>query len=156
MQFGDIGSFFDGKNGWSLQPGGSPTDMTESQKADAREGNARQLPNLLALALTPGVVSYEKKDGDNDVLLFNIPGGSPVHLTIDPKGQVVKRAFHGTTPAGAGDVVETLGDYRDVGGVKLAFKSSASVNGQKYMEVEITEQKANTNPDLSKLAAKPK
>jgi hypothetical protein len=157
LPFGDLGDFFDGKNGWTIPFGGSPTDLTEAQKAERRESNARQLPNLLALAGTPAV-SYEKKDGDNDVLLFNISGGSPVHLTIDPKGQVVKRAYRGTTPISPapGEVEETFGDYRDVGGVKLAFKTSASFNGQKYMDVEVTEQKANTNPDLSKLAAKPK
>jgi zinc protease len=154
LPFGDLGSFFDGKNGWTIPFGGGPTDMTEQNKSDARESNLRQLPNLLGLVGSP-VVSYEKKDGDNDVLLFTL-GSSQVHLTIDPKGQVVKRSYRGTTPLGPGEVEETFADYRDVGGVKLAFKSSASLNGQKYMDVEITEQKANTSPDVAKLAAKPK
>ena len=154
LPFGDLGSFFDGKGGWTIPFGGGPTDMTEANKNDAREANFRQLPNLLGLVGSP-VVSYEKKDGENDVLLFT-SGASAVHLTIDPKGQVVKRAYRGTTPLGPGEVEETFGDFRDVAGVKLAFKTAASLNGQKYMDVEITEQKANTSPDVSKLAAKPK
>jgi zinc protease len=154
-QFGDLGNFFDGTNGWTIPFGGGPTDMTEAQKAEARESNLRQLPSLLGLVGNP-VVSYEKKDGDNDVLLFTI-GGTQTHLTIDPKGQVVKRSYHGTVQGmGSGEIEETFADYRDVGGVKMSYKTTASMNGQKYMDVEILEHKINTNPDLAKLAAKPK
>jgi zinc protease len=154
LPFGDLANFFDGTNGWTIPFGGGPTDMTDAQKNEAREGNLRQIPNLLALVGNP-VVSYEKKEGDNDVLLFTF-GGTQIHLTIDPKGQVVKRSYHGTTPLGPGEVDETFADYRDVGGIKMSYKTAASLNGQKYMDVEILEHKINTSPDLAKLAAKPK
>jgi zinc protease len=155
LPFGDLGSFFDGNTGWQIPFGGGPTDMNDAQKNDAREANFRQLPNLLNLVGNP-TVSYEKKDGDNDVLLFTIGGATQVHLYIDPTGQVVKRTYRGTTPLGPGEVTETFADYREVSGVKMAFKTTASLNGQKYLEAEITEAKANTNPDPAKLAAKPK
>jgi len=155
LPFGDLGNFFDGANGWTIPFGGSPTDMTQQEKNDARESNLRQLPNLIALVGNP-VVSYEKKDGDNDVLLFTF-GSSQVRLSIDPAGQVVKRSYRGNAPGmGPGDMEDTLSDYREVGGVKMPFKTTGSVNGQKYLEAEITEAKANTNPDPAKLAAKPK
>ena len=154
LPFGDLGSFFDGTNGWSIPFGGAPTDMTEQQKNDAREGNFRQLPNLLGLVGNP-VVSYEKKDGDNDVLLFTI-GGTQIHLCVNPSGEVVKRAYRGNTPLGPGEVEETLSDYREVSGVKVPFKTAVSLNGQKYLEGEVTEAKANSNPDPAKMAEKPK
>ncbi len=153
LPFGDFGNFFDGKTGWALGMGGI-TDLTDAQKSDARESNFRTLPNLLSGVGNP-TISYEKKDGANDVLLVT-SGTMQVHLTVDPQGAVVKRAYHGTTPLGPGDVEETLGDYRDVNGVKLPFKTSASLNGQKYIDVTVSEQKANTSPDVKKLAEKPK
>ena len=145
----EVSTFFDGTNGWRIT-GGSPTNMNEAQKKEAREQVFHELPNLLGLIGSP-TVTYEGKSDGNDVLLFRL-GDASVRLHIDPTGEVVKLAYHGTT----GDIEDTLSDYREVGGVKIAYKISATRNGQKYLDAQITEATANTNPGLEKLVQKPR
>lgn len=140
--------FFDGTNGWRIA-GGRPTDMTELQKKGVREEMFNELPNLFSLSGNPTVI-YDGKSGGNDVLLFGL-GDLSVRLHIDSTGQVVKLAYHGTT----GDIDETFSDYREVGGVKMAYKISVIRNGQKSFDAQVTEARANTNPDLERLAQKP-
>ena len=97
----------------------------------------------------------EKKDGQNDVLLFTL-ADYQVRLHVSPAGEVLKRAYRSTSGLFQGDIEESFSDFREVGGVRVAHKISATLNGTKYQEAEVVEAKANTNPDLAKLAEKPK
>jgi hypothetical protein len=54
-----------------------------------------------------------------------------------------------------GDIEETLSDYREISGVKMPYRLSLTRNGQQYLDAQITEAKANTNPSLERLAQKP-
>jgi zinc protease len=152
--FGQIANYFDGTNGWGMAPGQSPTDLPEEQKKDAREGNFHQLLNLLSGYGSPSVV-LEKKDGDNDVLLVT-QGEMTMRVAVDPAGKVVKRTYHVSGPLGTGEAEETISDYRAVGGIQYPFKTVITLNGQKYLDITLTEVKTNTSPDLAKLAEKPK
>lgn len=152
--FGSLSNYFDGTNGWGQAPGQPPADLPDSQKKDAREGNFRQLLNLLNGVGGPSI-TVEPKDGDNDVLLVT-QGEMTIRLYVDPSGKVVKRGYKVSGQLGTGDVLETLSDYRAVGGIQFPHKTSATLNGQKYIEATVTELKVNTNPDLAKLAEKPK
>lgn len=145
----EASTYFDGTNGWQIT-NGSPAEMNEAQKKSSREMIFHELPNLLGLIGNP-TVSYQGKSGDNDVLIFGL-GDLSVRLHIDSTGRTVKLAYHGTM----GDVEETLSDYREVGGVKMPYKMSLTRNGQQYLDAQITEATANTNPSLQGLAQKPR
>jgi hypothetical protein len=145
----EVSVFFDGTTGWQIT-NGSPTEMNEARKKEVRASMFRELPNLLGL-IGGTTVSYQGRSGDNDVLVFGL-GDLSVRSHIDSTGQVVKLAYQGPT----GDIEETLSDYHEVGGVKMPHKISMTRNGQKYLDAQITEVTANTNPSLERLAQKPK
>jgi hypothetical protein len=147
-RFQEVSVFFDGTNGWRIT-NGSPTEMNEVQKRGVREDMFHELPNLLSLIGSPAV-TYEGNSGGNDVLLFGLADLS-VRLYIDSTGQVVKLSYHGTT----GDIEEAFSDYREVGGVKMPFKFSLMRNGQKSLDGQITQVKANTHPSPETLAQRP-
>ena len=148
-----LANFFDGNNGWQQSPQGL-ADLNDAAKKAAREGVFRLLPNMLGLVGNPTVI-LEKKDGQNDVLLFTL-NDYQVRLHISPAGEVVKRAYRSTSGFFQGDIEESFTDFKDLGGVKAAYKVSATLNGQKFQDAEMVEAKANTNPDKAKLAEKPK
>lgn len=141
-----VEAFFDGTNGWRMADGGLK-DMNEDEKNGTRQEMFNA--NLLRLIGSPTVI-YEGKSGGNDVLLFGL-GDLSARLHVDLTGQVVKLAYRDKTD----DIEETFSDYREVGGVKMAYKVSATRNGQKFLDAQITEATANTNPSLEKLAQKP-
>jgi hypothetical protein len=140
--------FFDGANGWRIE-NGSLSDLSEDQKNGYRQAIFNKLPNLLGLVGRPTVTYAGKSDG-NDVLMFRL-GDLSARLHVDSTGQVVKRSYHTATA----DIDHKFSDYREVGGVKLAYKTSGTRNGQTSFDEQITEAKANTNPSLERLAQKP-
>jgi hypothetical protein len=152
MSFGEksasVSLFFDGTNGWMSQDG-KVMDMNEDQKKDSRHNVFDEFSNLLSLIGGP-TVTYEGKSGGNDVLLFRQEELS-VRIHVDSTGQIVKRTYRGKI----GNIEESLSDYREVDGVKAAYKVSATKNGQSYANVQIVEAFANTKPRLETLAQKP-
>jgi len=141
-------AFFDGIDGWQITDA-SLRDLNDDEKKSQRQDMFNELPNLLGLNGSP-TVTYEGKNGGNDVLLF-VLGDLSVRLHIDSTGQVVKQAYRETT----GDIEATFSDYRKVGGVNIAYRCSATRNGLQYFDYQITEARANTMPNLAKLAEKP-
>jgi len=151
--FGDIINFFDGLNGWSQPPGGGAKELSESQKKESRLQLFRNLQNLLRNEGDSRVV-WEKREGDNDVLLISRDDAA-VRLYVDGSGKLTKAAYRGSTFAGAGDVEQTYSDYRDVSGLQLAHKLVMTLDGQKILEAEVTEIKINTCADPARLGQKP-
>jgi hypothetical protein len=140
-------AFFDGTNGWQTTDG-SLSDMSEDEKKSAWEVFSEPL-SLVGLLGSP-TVTYETKDGVNDVLSFR-KGNLVVRLYIDLTGQVVKLAYR----LGTDDIEDSFSDYREVSGVKVPYKVSKTRNGKKFDDGQVTDAKPNTNPSLEKLAQKP-
>ena len=141
-------SFFDGTIGWHIR-NGKLTDMDEVQKKGASRSMFTQPKNLLALS-GGRTVNYEGKSGADDVLLFR-QGELSCRLHIDSMGQVAKYAYRDKT-----DEIDVMfSDYRDVGGVKMAYRTSMTKNGQTWIDSQVIQAEANTNPSLEKLAQKP-
>jgi hypothetical protein len=141
-------SFFDGTIGWQINDG-KLTDMNEDQKRNSRHNVFDEFPNLLGLIGGP-TVTYEGKSGGDDILLFRQENLS-VRLHIDSTGKIIKKTYHGKT----GDFEESLSDYREVRGIKTAYRISVTKNGQRFLDAEIIEASANAKPNLETLAQKP-
>lgn len=155
LPMGDVVQSFDGTTA-SMSIGGQSMDVPPAMVNEMRRGiaTAGGITMLLKAisgaakvdALEPSEVAGRKvdviswKEGENDL---RASYDAETHL-------LSKLEYKASTPQGDADVVVTVSDFRDVAGVKLPFGMAATQNGQRYMEMKVTDIKVNPGVDTSK------
>ena len=121
---GDSPTAFDGQVGW-LGGGNNVHNMTAQESAGARMDAVLHLPTEIKQTLTRlRVVRPDKIDGkDVYTLVGTATEGLTVRLYFDEQsGQLVRMVRYTPTPLGRNPVQVDYSDYRDVNGVKVAYK----------------------------------
>ncbi len=112
----------------------------------------------LLLALADGKVSAQTivtRAGQTLGLTIAIPGGKPVSLYIDPvTALITKAAYRVAVPGGDVAAEEIYSDYRDVNGLKVAFKTELHREGGPTVERTVRKYEFNVPVD-SKIFTKP-
>jgi predicted Zn-dependent peptidase len=152
--YGKMIAYTDGKTGWMVTPqapGAMP--MPAEILKQARGDMFRDLPVLLLS--TRDALRTVNAVGDNAVEISG--GGLSVKMEFDPATGLPSRQIYSEPgPTGApSEVVETMSDWRDAGGVKMPFKIVLQQGGQKAGEAVVSEYKFNTGLKAEDLAKKP-
>ncbi len=158
LPFGKIVVYFDGKGGWMSSPQGQMA-LPGPQLQQVR-GEVFRLSETLLLSdrdssRTITLVKKEKVgDGEAEVVEISSPEGQSVQLYIDgASGQLLKKQYRGDAMLGPASQVEELyEDFRDVGGLRVPFKTTVLQDGKKFAETQFTEFQYNTGLKTEDLA----
>jgi outer membrane lipoprotein-sorting protein len=161
LPMGQMTSGFDGNSVWMKTPQGTQV-MPESQKAERLAELNRNtlmiLRNFNSGAYKVQAMEKAEVDGKpvNVVALTDNTSQKATTLYIDlQSGLLHKKAYNGILMGGPpADIEELFADYREVDGIKMAFKTTIFSGGQKRAEISLSEVKFNTGADDS-LFAKP-
>lgn len=133
---GEITQLLNGDQVWMINPMGAaqpaPPQMRDAM-IEEMWGNLVYLFNRIDEAgLAIQHLGQEEIDGKAvEALLITPPGVSPFRLYLDAETMFpVKKAGQTVTQEGPTEIETTLGDYRDVGDIKLPFKHTIVQNGQ--------------------------
>ena len=133
---GEITQLLNGDQVWMINPMGAaqpaPPQMRDAM-IEEMWGNLVYLYNRIDEAgLAIQHLGQEEIDGKAvEALLITPPGVSPFRLYLDAETMFpVKKAGQTVTQEGPTEIETTLGDYRDVGDIKLPFKHTIVQNGQ--------------------------
>lgn len=143
LPMGTMIQSFDGTTGWGSMMGGPAQDQTAQLKASQAYGD-----HVLRLAGQPGWTVRPLPDADVDgkktqVLEVADADGHATRFYLDPESHLILKTAHEE----GGETTETLyADYRSVGGVQVAHKTTVFQNGTKAAEITFTE--VQVNPDV--------
>ena len=150
MNFSDMNivSVMNGTDYWESRKG-KVTDMP----ASASEQFGSSFNNYSAAGVADlignGTFTYVGKEDVNgisaDVVKGAFTGSGDVSMYFDEAGL----PFRMLMPTKDGDLDMYITDYRDVGGVKIAYKFESFANGSPLMDLEITKAEANGDIDPS-------
>jgi hypothetical protein len=152
LPFGKMTVYTDGKTGWLVTPQGTmnmPAEILKQARGD-------QLRELAPLMLSARDASRTVNAvGDNAVEIS--AGGVSVKVEFDPAtGLPSRQTYQEPGPTGApSEVMETMSDWRDAGGVKMPFKIVLEQGGQKAGESVVSQYQFNTGLKAEDLAKKP-
>lgn len=151
----DLGSFgvvkraFNGTTGWQDNPQTGLVDLSGDELATAKiEADFYRAIKLKELYPKMTVKSKEKVDGHDAYVVEAVPAAGPaVTMSFDAdSGLLVRTQAEVEGPMGKADVDTTLGDYRDVDGVKIPFMIHSDM-GQFAFTIKLTEVKHNVPVD---------
>ncbi|MGA8594854.1 MAG: pitrilysin family protein [Bryobacteraceae bacterium] len=139
--------FVDGNSGWVNTPRGTQELPADAQQ-QIRSQVSRQLTSLLPQLANE---SNAVLTGDGKVQI-KTADGNPVTFAIDPASGLIKSLSYAEE---GGAVVENFSDWRDVGGIKLPFKSEVIKDGKPVQTAVASEIKINTNLNAEELGKRP-
>ncbi|MBU8869679.1 MAG: hypothetical protein KOO60_02280 [Gemmatimonadales bacterium] len=149
----DIITATNGTDYWRSQMG-QVKDMTVAAKEQFGSSFYQYSGASIAGLIGNGTFIYSgKEDVDGisaDVVKGAFTGSGPVSMYFDATGLPFKMLM----PNEEGDLHMSITDYRDVGGMLIAYKFESITNGESMMALEITEVEANIDIDPS-IFAKP-
>lgn len=144
----DITTATDGTDYWRSQSG-KVVDMTDAAREQFGASFNNYSADGIAELIGNGSFTYSGKEDVNginaDVVKGTITGSGEVSMYFDEAGL----PFWILMPTGEGDLDMYFTDYRDVGGIKIAYKFESTVNGEPMMALEIAEAEANADIDPS-------
>ncbi|HVF89999.1 MAG TPA: hypothetical protein VNH22_08020 [Blastocatellia bacterium] len=117
-----------------------PRTMPDAVRAERSRYFKRSLLSVLRARNATGfeaAVAGSAKAGDTSVEQVAVSfDGVSLNLGIDPAtGRVLSLSYRGRGPDGTvGEVVQTFSDFREVGGLTLPFKVTATHNGQPFRD----------------------
>jgi zinc protease len=135
LPMGQMALVIAGSDAFMISPQGEQA-MPASMRKQAEDQLAHVPMLLLRQRAKPGfeaVAAGEGKSGDTATALLAITHeGRTATLGIDRQsGRVLSVAFKGAGPDGVpGDMVQTFGDFRPVGGLTLPHTQSTTLNGE--------------------------
>ncbi len=152
LPFGTMTAYTDGKTGWLASPQGTmamPPDILKQARGDL----FRELPALMLSARDAS--RTVNAVGDNAVEISG--GGISVKVEFDPAtGLPLRETYQEPGPNGApSQVVETISDWNDAGGVKMPFKIALEQDGRKAGDAVVARYQFNTGLKAEDLAKKP-
>ena len=152
LPFGKMTVYTDGKTGWLVTPQGTMNMPAEVLK-QARGDQFRELAPLMLS--TRDASRTVNAVGDNAVEISG--GGLSVRVEFDPAtGLPSRQTYQEPGPTGApSEVVETMSDWRDAGGVKMPFEIVLEQGGRKAGEAVVSQYRFNTGLKTEDLAKKP-
>jgi len=158
MPVGEIVQVFDGSALWTRTMQGVQ-QMPPAMAAQARSARERDLfsvlrnfdrPGYAAAVLPPGSHSVEGKTIDS-VRISRDGVGPFVTLLLDrATGLAAGKVYAGQAMIGQpGDMLEVFADLREIGGVRIPFRTVISSNGRRTAEQRLKEFKINPGVDDS-------
>jgi hypothetical protein len=125
----------DGKTGWRVQPsqnGPQLADMSPGEIVQVDFERWREPELILLRALEPnarlGLSADEVIDGKpHNVIKIGSPLGIDISVYIDKKTKLVTRMLYSDSGITNTD---DFGDYKDVGGIKIAHKRTSNAQGR--------------------------
>ena len=156
LPMGQMTSGFDGNSVWMKSPQGTQV-LPDSQKgdrlADLNRNTLMILRNFNSEIFKVQALEKAEVEGKpvNVVALIDNSSQKTTTLYIDlQSGLLLKKAYNGTLMGGPpADIEEFFADYREVDGIKMAFKTTIMSGGQKRAEISLSEVKFNTGADDS-------
>ena len=147
---GELTMTLDGKSGWMKLPMGV-RDLPPSQVEEMYKSLFLDPMVVLSHIDSPDyTIYYYKDDKVNDrpvsgVIVKHGPTGALTRWFLDNETMMLLKAVtRAQGEAGLQDQEELYDDYRDVGGVKVAFKTRQFMDGKQQMELELSGAKFNT------------
>lgn len=142
---GQIQMIVNGKKSIMKHPGGS-MPLPEAQKKSTITNILRD-PVYVYQNLDKYKIQFigKKKFNEKNTIDILLSGPvDPFHMYLDPDTLLPAGGSHqGMTQAGPAKMEETTSDYRDVDGIKVAFKTIGKANGKKASETIMKEMKFN-------------
>ncbi len=145
-----------GDEGFMVTPMGT-VGMPPTQREQITRSTRRQ-PLVLAQhrddpELTAQALGQESVDGrEADVILVTW-GDEQVRLWVDREnGRILRQMYQGQGPGGPGEIVTTFGDFREVSGVTLPFRTAATFNGDPLQSSTAHEVVINPEVDATLFA----
>ena len=151
---GDSAEIANGESGWMLNPGRPVQDMNADELFASRMDADPRLPATLRSFFSEiKSEASEQIDGRAvDVLSGSSPGQAPVRLYFDKQsGLLVRLTRYIDSPFGLNPTQIDYSDYREVGGVKVAF-SWVVARPQGRFTVRLDRVQFNVPVDDSKFA----
>lgn len=147
LPMGEMTMAYDGQNGW-MRLGTEARDVPASQKGELEGGFFRQSLSLLQKFQDYGVqavgasdVAGQKLEG---VAITGPAQNQQVVVFIDPATRlIVAKRYTASLMGPPAETYEVYSDYRDVGGVKMPFKTMTTQGGAPRAEMTATEVKIN-------------
>ena len=147
----DVLSATDGTDYWTSR-NGQVTDMPVAAKEQFGSSFQMYCGTGAADLIGNGTFTYSgKEDVDGisaDVVKGVMTGSGDVSIYFDEAGL----PFRMLMPTGEGDLDMYMKDYRDVGGMLIAYKYESFANGEPNMMLGITKVEANVDIDPSVFA----
>jgi outer membrane lipoprotein-sorting protein len=150
---GDSYTAFDGNSGW-LGGANNAHDMTAQESAGSRMDAVLHLPTEIKQTLTRlRATRPDKIDGKE---VYTLVGSATEGLTVrlyfdEQSGQLLRMVRYTPTPLGRNPVQIDYSDYRDVNGVKVAYKWVLSRPLGRFT-IQLDDVKQNVAVDDSKFA----
>lgn len=143
---------------WVTDPVKGVAEAAADERRELSESAQRDVLSLLVRALAGGlqmklVEAGGGADGGQSARAVELtaPGMSPVTLFVDPRsGMVVKEAYE--LSSGGGPAEEAFSDYRDVDGVKFAFRATVRRGNEQVLTRVVTDLHVNAPVDPSLFA----
>lgn len=146
MDAGDIITAYDGQMGWLGNPGRPARPMSAAENEGARLDADLHFATDLKDIFTSFKVQPAEKVGDHEawLVLGLREGAPPVRLYFDKDtGLLVRLVRYVETPLGRNPVQIDFADYRDSGGVKVAYRwTIARPSGRFTIQAEKVEENA--------------
>ena len=151
MQMSQI---YDGQSGWIVMPQGVqdlPTDFVEEAKRNIFRDSIQLLTYISG---EEGSVQYlgeeDVKGKMADVILVSDTPADTLKLSIDQETKyIIKKEYQALTDQGPVEREEFGDDYREVSGVMIAFHTVLVDNGEKSIEITLSEVMINAEVDES-------
>jgi zinc protease len=150
---GKVSVYCDGKTGW----------VANARTSSALAGvQLEQMQGDIFRVFFPLLVSDRWPNrkvnalDDHTVEISDGAAGQVVRVVIDPAtGLLESMLYEAPTANGAAPVIERYSDYRDVGGVKFAFKVAVTLGGRKFQELTVKSLQLNTGLRVQDLEKRP-
>ena len=151
-QIGKQSVYSDGKSGWIASAQGAagiPAPILKQVRGEI-------FRQLYALALSDKDADRTVTATEDGTLDIASKGGERVSVELDAgTGLPKKIVYDGVTMGGPARVEETLGDWRDVQGLKAPFAMTIEQNGKKFAAVTVLNYKVNSGLSAEEISKKP-
>ncbi|HEY6339927.1 MAG TPA: pitrilysin family protein [Bryobacteraceae bacterium] len=149
---GKMVAYTDGKSGWLSTPQG-----VQNMNADIlRQAQGELFRQMNALVLSSRDLSRTVNALNDHTVQISSADGQVVTLEFDPStGLPSKQTYRQPGLGGGAEVVESLSDWRETGGLKMPFKISMQQSGRKLGEATVSEYRFNTGLKTEDLSKKP-
>ncbi len=148
---GSVKMVLAGDRGWIISPQGKmamPEPMVKQLHGDIMRESAHFYAHADELKIQ--YLGQKPYGGTECSALLVSSEEHTFHLFLDPKTHLPAGVSYSTIgPSGPVDVEEFWSNYREVGGVKIPFKSISTVDGKRVAEATIMEMKHNVEVDSS-------
>jgi hypothetical protein len=150
LPMGEMVMALNGKTGW-MKMGGGVRDMPTSQVEEMVKSQMLDPVTVLQnLESKDYSIYFYKEDKVNEtpakgIIVKYLPAKALAKWFIDAQtGMILKSVTRKVGQAGPMDAETFYSDYRDVEGVKVAFKSMQQADGKKQMDMELNSIKINS------------